>query len=104
MTDFTFPLETCNRLRVQTKLQMIGDHPVWSPPREPTVDEVVAALHELSFDKRKEIGERLLGVLGLQARLQRAEDVLEALDDARLAIKRLDRYRNEYPDSGKIPF
>jgi hypothetical protein len=102
MPDFTFPLETCNRLCVQTK--QAGD---WSEPREPTIDEVVAALHELPQEERLKIGNSLTGenVPSMMARLKDAEGVLDALDDVKLAIARLDRYVATYPDCKLgIPF
>jgi hypothetical protein len=101
LLDLEFEHPATVRLCAQTK---IADHVAWSQPRVPTLDEIVAALHELSYEKRKQIGERLIGCAGLQERLQRAEAVVEAMLDASHAMKLVERYYEDYPDAKTPPF
>lgn len=100
----SFPLETCNRLCVQSRVIEIGDADVWSPPRPAKLDDLVAALLELPEEKRAEIAKTILKD-NRTVRLIHAEEVLDAFDDVRKAMKRLDEYCALYPDAHiGIPF
>ncbi len=121
-----FPVETCNRLLVQTRNRDTD----WSDPRPAHFDDLLAVCLELGSSAQGEIVSLLHGRLGAKRRLDdliedvrllwpehraelagaigllptemaerlvAVEGVLDALGDAQLAIDRFRAYRAKYP-------
>lgn len=95
-----FPRETRNRLVVQSANR---EHPTgWDAPQPATLDDLVLAIRELTAEQQAHV----VGMLGLvpqeaATRLTRAEWVLEALEDAQLAIDRFREFRKQFPEKKK---
>lgn len=88
-----------SRLYVHVPIPDDERNEIWGDPRPAQLDDLIAVIRRLRPEAQAYIATNLgLVPETVGERLEAAEDVLEALADARLAIRRLDAYRERFPE------